>query len=196
LKQTQLVLLNSKIFLALAALAAGCAPMAVAAKKPAESPRPDAIEVVGHVALDGKLQQNLLVSEHWRRQYLYAQSQDGKETTVIDVTSVSSPKVVRKIATRVPGQQLGGVVGTAALEIATEGTPNAKPARTVSITSLTDSDQPKVVRQFTNVTDVLRDSQRGLIYLVNDQGLYILQEQPAVDQQLEDEYGAYVLNNH
>jgi len=193
MKRDEILLCN--LILAVAAMVISCAPLAAAGKKAAQALRPDMIEVIAHLPLGGTPQRNLLISEHWRRQYLYMRSFDGHVSTVIDVTTASSPKLIQRVAAREPGRQLGDVVGTAVLEIEVAPGEAAKPARTVSITSFANLEQPRVIQQFTKVTDLVRDRQRGLIYLINDQGLYILQERPAVDQELEDEYGAYVLYN-
>jgi len=40
----------------------------------------------------------------------------------------------------------------------------------ITIVNLTDSKDPKTVRQFADVTSVLPDRARGLIYLTNPQG--------------------------
>ncbi|MDE3166668.1 MAG: hypothetical protein KGN36_12755 [Acidobacteriota bacterium] len=177
-----------------AGLALALAPLSAANQQQKADGGKDAIEVVGYLAAGGTGQRNLFTAEHWRRTYLYIESAESRQITVIDVTNAAAPALVQQVKSDVTGQ-VGDVVGTEVLKIGDDPAQPAKP-RTVSILSFADPQRPRMVRQFLNVTDLLRDRARGLIYLVNNQGLYILQEKPAKDRELDDQYGAYVLYNH
>jgi hypothetical protein len=48
------------------------------------------------------------------------------------------------------------------------------PTETVKILDLSDPAHPKVLQTFTGVTSTLQDPGRGLIYLANNDGLWIL----------------------
>lgn len=48
------------------------------------------------------------------------------------------------------------------------------------------------VRKFKNVSALRTDEGRGPIYVVNQDGLWILREKPAPDKELEREYSEYV----
>ena len=43
---------------------------------------------------------------------------------------------------------------------------------------------------------MLEDSSRGLIYLANTEGLWVLRPVPATDTELEKEYEEYILYSH
>jgi hypothetical protein len=65
----------------------------------------------------------------------------------------------------------------------------------VTILSFADPEHPAVARQFLGVTSMLKDTSRGLIYLVNSDGLWVLRVEPAADIELQKEYEHYVLYN-
>jgi len=76
----------------------------------------------------------------------------------------------------VPKQEAGGslntIVGIAAL-IASPAAPTRQPMKqTVTVLSFADPEHPAVARQFSGVTSMLKDTSRGLIYLVNSDGLW------------------------
>jgi hypothetical protein len=61
---------------------------------------------------------------------------------------------------------------------------------------LPDPERPRAERQFEGVTATLTDPYRGLIYLTNADGLWILRMEPATDVELEREYEKQILYNH
>lgn len=168
-------------------------PFSLTAKQKKKEAVPDGIRVIAHLTLDGEAQRKMLRTEHWRTQYLYLESADGKDLTIVDVTAPSSPAVVQHIATGTEEANVADVVGTAALVTDLDTSPAPVGARTVSVMSFTDPNHPKLVQQFKGVTAMLNG--HGLIYLVNADGLWILQEQPGEDKELEDAYANYVLYN-
>lgn len=85
------------------------------------------------------------------------------------------------------------VVGNAVL-VASSTSPPAP--ETVTILNFADSEHAKVARQFSGVTSMLKDTSRGLIYLANPEGLWVLRSAPAADTELEKEYGKYILYSH
>jgi hypothetical protein len=109
--------------------------------------------------------------------------------SVIDVTDPSAPKLARELAA---SGHLHAVVGSVALTTSTQlpGGPE-----TVTITSFADPAHPKMLRQFLHVTGLVRDGSRGLIYLANDEGLFILRESPTTDIDLQRQYEHDVIYN-
>ncbi len=168
-------------------------PFDLTAKQKKKEAVPDGIRLIAHLTLDGEAQRKMLRTEHWRRQYLYLESADAKSLTIVDVTAPSSPAVVQHIATGPDEANVADVVGTAALVTDLDTSPAPVRARTVSVVSFTDPNHPKSLQQFKGVTAMLKG--HGLIYLVNADGLWILQEQPGEDKELEDAYSNYVLYN-
>jgi hypothetical protein len=164
---------------------------AVFGKDKAKMPDEDRIRVIAHIPLDGKAQRNLTVTEHWRKQYLYMESADGDDLTIVDVTSPAAPVVTQRVHTS--ATRVMSVVGTAILVASDPADRTPPPAQTLSILSVSPEGSTKLVQEFKGVTSVLRAGAQ--IYIVNAEGLWVLQQDPAMDKQLEKEYSDYVLYN-
>jgi len=160
-------------------------------KAPAES---DRIEVIAHIPLSGSPVVHLTTGIHWRRNYLYLDHGTGSSVTVFDVTHPAAPTraAALDIATQGANGDVSAVVGTAVL-VASEERPAAP--QTVTILNLAEAEHPTVVRQFLGVTSMLKDDSRGIIYLTNGGGLWVLRLEPATDLELEKEYEHYVRYN-
>lgn len=133
----------------------------------------------------------LLPTQHFSSSYLYAQRDTGQKVTLIDVSQAEKPLILGELATG----SLSLVTGTAALVSAAGGAPAAAlPAepQTLRIMDFSDPQHPKVAREFTGVTAMSRDDRRGLIFLTNDQGLWILRQNLATDPAVEKAYSDYV----
>jgi hypothetical protein len=171
------------------------APRAQARKSPKTSaPNNDQIEVIGHIAFDGTGVTQVMTGEHWRRNYLYLNSAD--KIIVVDVTRGGQPSIASEYHHALPATeaQVQVILGNAAL--LADARPEANIPHLISVMSFADPAKPKVVRQFSKVTGFLNDSHRGLIYVVNNEGLWILHEQPARDLELEEQYAHDVIYNH
>ena len=64
---------------------------------------------------------------------------------------------------------------------------------TVQIISFADPAHPTVTREFNGVTAIGRDNQRGLVFLANSDGIWILREHLAEDPTVVQAYTDYVL---
>jgi hypothetical protein len=51
-----------------------------------------------------------------------------------------------------------------------------------------DPAHPKVAREFTGVTAMGRDDERGLVFVANQEGIWILQQHFAEDPKVEAEF--------
>jgi hypothetical protein len=56
-----------------------------------------------------------------------------------------------------------------------------------------DPKNPKVAREFTGVTATSRDNQRGLIFVANPEGIWILRQHFAEDPDVQRAYEDYVI---
>jgi hypothetical protein len=168
--------------------------LAGAARKPSTKAVQDndQIEVIGHIALDGTGVTQVTTGEHWRKNYLYLNS--AGKITVVDVTNGGKPSITSEYRHSFPGAQAEVVVGDTALLADPQPAPHVPSS--ISIMNFADPAEPKVVRQFTKVTGFLIDSHRGLIYVVNNEGLWILLEKPARDLELEKQYEHELMYNH
>jgi len=159
----------------------------------------DAIDVVGHIPLTNGPVKRFLATQHYSSSYLYAEHDDGKGVTLIDVTKVTQPSVLADVAYPSNGGSgsLFAVAGTAVLVAEERGaaTQVATP-QTIRIMDFSDPLHPKVAREFAGVTAISRDQGRGLIFLANPEGIWILHQTFAEDPEVEKAYANYVLYSH
>jgi hypothetical protein len=180
-----------------------CASTAAAKNKKvkAQPPPPkDEIEVVGHIPMTGGAVTRFSSTQHYSSYYLYAEHAGSKNVTLIDVTKVGQPSVLADMAYSPDGgsQGLLLVAGTAALVNSEQGSSAATPATTQSlkIMDFSDPQNPKVAREFTGVTAIGRNDPRGLIFVANGDGVWILKQHFAEDPELEKAYANYVIYSH
>jgi hypothetical protein len=166
-------------------------------KKPKALPAnpKDQIEVVGHVPLtDGPITR-FLTTQHYSSYYLYAEHGTGKDITLIDVTKTNQPFVLGDVSygSGSGSASLTMVAGTAAL--VTSGptaSATASAPQTIRIMDFSDAKSPTVAREFTGVTATSTDD-RGLIFVANPEGIWILRRHLALDPAVDKAYADYVL---
>ena len=166
-------------------------------KKPQSAPQ-DKIEVVGRIALPAGPITGLVPTRHFSSDYLYAEYGAGKKATIIDVTRPDKPSVVTDLVFPTNGSPdtIIAVAGTSALAIGNQPSSVAVPQPTsVRIMSFANFESPKVLREFSGVTAIGRDDSRGLIFLADSAGIWILEEVPAEDPAVEAAYSDYVTYN-
>ncbi len=155
-----------------------CAPRISANTKPTEVPA----KVIAHLPLKDAPGNEMLLQNKGDKQYLYVQKASKQGFTVIDVTKPVLPSLVNhgaqsSDATAGKLEIVGPDVGLA--EVPDKNSKGVirnsdSPTETVKILDLSDPAHPKVLQTFTGVTSILQDSSRGLIYLTNNDGLWIL----------------------
>lgn len=165
-------------------------------KSPPKDPQ-DAIEVVGHIPLAKGAITGFIPTQHYSSYYLYVEHDGGKKFTLVDVTKATRPAVLADVSTPSSAgapSSFFAVAGTAALVTEQHGATAAPPAaQTVRIMDFSDPQHPNVAREFTGVTTISRDERRGLIFLANPDGLWILHQSFAMDPEVEREYAHRVL---
>jgi hypothetical protein len=164
-------------------------------KKPKEDPK-DTIEVVAHIPLTDGSVTRFISTPHYSSFYLYAEREGGK-ITLLDVTKTTKPAVLGDVANPTGASgSLSVVAGTAALISSESAAPTAARApQTIRIMDFSDPQNPKVAREFAGVTAMSRDDSRGLIFVANAEGIWILQQHLALDPEVEKAYDRYVLYN-
>jgi hypothetical protein len=165
-------------------------------KKPPKQDPKDEIEVVGHIPLTDGSVKRFIATQHYSSYYLYAEHEVGGKVTLIDITKTSKPAVLANVA--YPGasdaSSLTVVAGTAALVSSEPAIATApQPPQTIQIMDFSDPQNPKVAREFTGVTAMSRDDRRGLVFIANADGIWILQQHLALDPEVEKAYANYVL---
>lgn len=170
-------------------------PLSAKDKKPKLPPQ-DSIEVVAHIALTTGPVLRLLTTEHYSSYYLYAEHGAGAPVTLIDTTQARHPAVLAEVAYPTTGSDsLVVVSGTTALAASGAASQPATP-QTIRILDFSDPRNPKVAREFNGVTAINRDDRRGLIFLANPDGLWILHQSRADDPEVEKAYAHHVLYDH
>ncbi len=173
------------------------APGASAKDKKPKAPNPkDEIEVVGHIPLTGGPVKRFVSTQHYSSYYLYAEHENGGNLTLIDITKISEPLVLAEVASAPNGasSNLTVVAGTAAL-VSSDPTASSTQQlpQTIRIMDLSDARNPKVAREFAGVTAISRDDPRGLIFVANADGIWILKQHFAEDPEVQKAYEDYVI---
>ncbi len=168
-------------------------PLSAKNKKPKPQPK-DEIQVVAHIPLTNGPVKRFFSTEHYSSYYVYAEHANGGNLTLIDVSKTTQPKVLAEVAYgSAPDQGLSLVAGTAAM-VTNEPVAAAPPApHSVKIMDFSDPVNPKVAREFTGVTAISRDDRRGVIFIANGEGIWILQQHLAEDPQVEKAYANQVI---
>ena len=151
-----------------------------ASEQPAKSTDVSAT-VIAHLSLPHSTGSQMLLQKQNGKQYLYVQQAAKQGFMVVDVTKPEIPALLRR--TGEPNQATSGnldmVAPDVAIAEAPEKTPTTltssnRPTETVRLLDLSDPHNPKTLETFDKVTSLLPDGGHGLIYLTNDDGLYIL----------------------
>jgi len=161
-----------------AAAVAVSAPSTLANTKPTEVPA----RVIAHMSLPEASGSEMLLQTKGDKRYLYVQKASKQGFTVIDVTKPQNPALVGRTApsndaTAGNLELVGPNVGLAEVpDKSSKGLIRSadQPTETVKVLDLSDPAHPKVLQTFNGVTSILLDSAHGLIYLTNNEGLWIL----------------------
>lgn len=153
------------------------APLLVRA---ASNPARDRIVVLSYLPLTGGPVARLLPAEHYGRDFLYVEQENGKLLTMLDVTHAREPVRVANISypANDSSDDLVAAAGTAALVASPAEAPSGEYPETLRIMSFADPEHPTISREFTGVTAMANDDSRGLIYLAHNDGVWILARRP------------------
>jgi hypothetical protein len=173
-------------------------PLSAKDKNPKKPQTPqDAIEVVAHIPLTAGPVRRFLATNHYSSHYLYAEHDAGANVTLIDITRPTQPAVLAEVAYPSIGgsDSLVAVSGTAAL-VTNSATSQPAASQTIRILDFSDPQHPKIAREFAGVTAINRDDSRGLIFLANSDGIWILHQSRADDPEIEKAYAHHVIYDH
>jgi len=137
--------------------------------------------VIAHLPLPQATGNQMLLQKENGKQYLYVQQAAKQGFMVVDVTKPEKPSLLKRTAesNQATSGNLEMVSPDVAIAEAPEKTPgtltsNSHPTETVRVLDLSDPRNPKTLETFTKVTSLLPDGGHGLIYLANNEGLWIL----------------------
>src|SRR5271156_4587027 len=148
-----------------------------------QAPKPTDVPatVIAHLSLPQATGSQMLLQREDSKQYLYVQQAAKQGFMVVDVSSPDRPSLLKRTAesNQSTSGNLQMVSPDVAIAEAPERTPatltsNNHPTETVRVLDLTDPRNPKTLETFNKVTSILSDGRHGLIYLTNDEGLWIL----------------------
>jgi hypothetical protein len=137
--------------------------------------------VIAHLALPQATGSQMLLQKDNGKQYLYVQQSGKQGFMIVDVTKPERPSLLKRSAesNQATTGNLEIVSPEVAIAEAPERTPttlssNNHPTETVRVLDLSDPRNPKTLETFNKVTSLLPDGGHGLIYLANNDGLWIL----------------------
>jgi hypothetical protein len=171
----------ARVYMILAAAVMFVAPACTVANtktKPTEVPA----KVIAHLPLQELAGSEMLLQTKGDKHYLYVQKASKQGFSVIDVTKPESPSLLNLAVPSSDAaagklEMVGPDVGLAEVpDKSAKGVVRSadNPTETVKILDLSDPAHPKVLQTFTSVTSMLPDGGRGLVYLTNNEGLWIL----------------------
>ncbi len=149
--------------------------------QPAPKPTDVPAIVIAHLPLPQPTGSQMLLQREEGKQYLYVQQASKQGFMIVDVSKPEQPSLLKRTAEQ--NQSTAGnlqmVSPDVAIAEAPEKTPTTltnsnHPTETVRLLDLSDPSNPKTLETFTKVTSLLPDGRHGLIYLTNDQGLWVL----------------------
>lgn len=155
--------------------------LASAGDQPTPKPTEVPATVIAHLSLPQATGSQMLLQRDNAKQYLYVQQASKQGFMVVDVSKPEKPSLLKRTAE--PNQATAGnlqmVSPDVAIAEAPERTPTTltstnHPTETVRVLDLTDPRNPKTLETFNKVTSLLPDGGHGLIFLTNNEGLWIL----------------------
>jgi hypothetical protein len=147
------------------------------------------VKVIAHLAWSGTSPQQMFLQQNDTKQYLYLQGPSQQGFTVVDVTKPTKPKMVSHVPQENLTMLSSGLAiaeksdnsatgGASRATGSTEGTRGGgSVTQSVRVLDVSDPAHPRTIQTFSGVTSVLADDARGLIYVANGEGIWILSHQ-------------------
>ena len=160
----------------------------VEAQRPRTAQSQEQVSVVGHLDLRGMQVKQIFVQQRGGKNYLLLRRADQNAFAIVNVSDPAKPLLAEKDDLRQPaGAEVDLPRPGSALAIAFVPERNSVPAasampasaitlptESVRLIDLTDPQHPKTVKIFNRVTSVASDDGRKLVFLVNNEGLWIV----------------------
>jgi hypothetical protein len=138
-------------------------------------------QVIAHLALPQATGNQMLLQKDHDKQYLYVQQAAKQGFMIVDVSHPDRPMLLRRTAesSHATTGNLEIMSPDVAIAEAPERKPSTltssnRPTETVRVLDVSNPRDPKTLETFTQVTSVLPDGGHGLIYLTNNEGLWVL----------------------
>ena len=146
--------------------------------------RVEPVTVIGHVALQDAPASQMFLREHAGRQYLFIGDNSTQHFTVVDVTEPDDPNVIETVAS--PQDPSNVKLETVGIGLTLADGParasrqvnNGSSDETGLVRDLMDPANPRAIQSLSEISSILSDDDRNLIYITNREGLWILRLQP------------------
>lgn len=159
--------------------------LSLAAKPAPTTPPQEQIKVAGHLELSGIRAQHMFLQQRGDKYYLFIRRVDKNDFAIVDVTDPSKPVLVERNALKEPpGAEVEMPEPGSALAIAfvpdkspgsgASASTGKLPTETINLVDLSDPKKPKTIRTFKGVTSVATDQGRKLVFIANDEGLWVV----------------------
>jgi hypothetical protein len=167
---------------------------AAAQDKPSQVNSWQTARVIAHLSMKGGPVSEMFLETQNRRQYLFVSQLSKQDYTVIDVSKPEHPSIADNV--RLPHADNSERVRMVGSGLALDETPESAgsggvrhelvpaknqpattavpPTESVRLLDLSDPKNPRTLQTFEGVTSVLADDGRSLIYIANNEGLWIL----------------------
>src|SRR5271167_5006948 len=148
-----------------------------AQQKPTDVPA----TVIAHLPLPHATGNQMLLQRDNDKNYLYVQQASKQGFMIVDVTNPEFPHLLKRTAESM--QATTGTLEMVSPDVAIAAAPERKPTtlissnrptQTVRVLDMSNPRNPKTLEEFNGVTSFLPDGGHGLIYLTNNEGLWIL----------------------
>jgi hypothetical protein len=158
-------------------------PRASASEQPTPKPTDVPATVIAHLPLPQATGNEMLLQRQRQNEkhYLYIQLASKQGFMIVDVSKPEKPNLLKRTAES--NQATTGNLEIVSPDVAIAETPertattltsSSHPTETVRVLDLSDPRNPKTLETFNKVTSLLPDGGHGLIYLTNNEGLWIL----------------------
>ncbi|MFZ0953983.1 MAG: hypothetical protein WAN17_17050 [Candidatus Sulfotelmatobacter sp.] len=158
-------------------------PAGLARASEEATPKPTDVPatVIAHLPLPQATGSQMLLQRENGKRYLYVQQATKQGFMVVDVSNPEKPNLLKRTAES--NQSTSGnleiVSPDVAIAEAPERTPTTltssnHPTEVVRVLDLSDPHNPKTLETFDKVTSLLPDGGHSLIYLTNNEGLWVL----------------------
>jgi hypothetical protein len=153
----------------------------VSASEQATKPTDVPATVIAHLPLPQATGSQMLLQRDNGKQYLYVQQAAKQGFMVVDVSRPEKPSLLKRTAES--NQATSGnlqmvspdvAIAEAPEKTSTTLTSSNHPTETIRVLDLSDPRNPKTLETFNKVTALLPDGGHGLIYLTNNEGLWVL----------------------
>lgn len=157
------------------------ATLSLAKDEPPKKPTDVPATVIAHLPLPQATGTQMLLQRENGKNYLYVQQASKQGFMIVDVSKPDKPALLKRTAES--NQATAGNLEMVSPNVAIAESPDKKqttlassnhPTETVRVLDLSDPHNPKTLQEFNGVTSLLPDGGHGLIYLTNNEGLWVL----------------------